>query len=96
VSGREMLQQAFASLEVDSAHTEAVLLLRDGSRLCFCHRVGERWAKAGGPTAEQVLARMALFRLNAKHLVVQFDDGSEWEERLLKCPGTAPPSDGPR
>jgi hypothetical protein len=96
MSGRELLQQSFASLEVDSTHTEAVLLLRDGSQLYLCHRVGERWAKAAGPTAERVLALVSLFRLNAKHLVVQFADGSEWEERLLKRPGTAPPSDGPR
>src|SRR5437867_2051553 len=81
MSGEELLRQAFVSLEVDAAFTEAVLLLRDGSRLCFCHRVGERWAKAveaaasGEALAGRVLAMIALFRLNAKHLDVQFEDG---------------------
>ena len=64
--------------------------MADGSRLCFCHRVGERWAKALPAAAsgerpglaDQVLQRIALFRLNAKHLDVQFHDGSRWEARF--------------
>jgi hypothetical protein len=64
--------------------------LWDESRLCFCHRVGERWAKAVGPDgreesgglAAQLLSAMAMFRLNAKHLDIHFADGSRWEERL--------------
>jgi hypothetical protein len=58
--------------------------------LCFCHRVGERWAKAVGSEqtpeqggiAEQVLAGIVMFRLNARHLDVQFADGSRWENRF--------------
>ena len=84
------LRSAFVSLEVNGDFSEAVLVLRDGSRLCFCHRVGERWAKAAGPEgsasgaalAEEVLASVALFRLNPKHLDVQFGDGSRWEARF--------------
>jgi hypothetical protein len=89
MSQDESLRQAFLTLEVNETFTEAVLVLRDRSRLCFCHRVGERWARAEGPDgagaaglAGQVLAGMALFRLNAKHLDVQFADGSRWEARF--------------
>ena len=88
----EFLRHAFVGIEVDGAFAEAVLTLRDGSRLAFCHRVGERWAKAVGPAsaeaqagmAGEVLSRIALFRLNAKHLDVQFSDGSRWETRFRK------------
>ncbi len=60
-------------------------MLRDGSVLYFCHRVGERWAKAVGPDgdeggcSEALIDAVRMFRLNAKHLDVQFEDGSRWE-----------------
>jgi hypothetical protein len=84
------LRSAFVALEVNEDFSEAVLVLRDGSRLRFRHRVGERWAKAevedgsggGESLAGAVLAALALFRLNAKHLDVQFADGSRWEARF--------------
>jgi len=68
------------------------LTLRDGSRLCFCHRVGERWAKVVGPAeneteaalAGHLLAAIKRFRLNAKHLDIEFADGSRWDEALQK------------
>jgi hypothetical protein len=52
--------------------------------------VGERWAKAVGPEQREseaalagaLLAAMTKFRLNAKHLDIEFDDGSRWEEGL--------------
>lgn len=83
----EFLRRSFVALEVNGEFTEAVLQMQDDSRLCFCHRVGERWAKAVGPDqtdnertrAGEILSRMALFRLNAKHLEVHFADGSRWE-----------------
>ena len=89
MSGEELLRTSFAAVEVNSDFSEAVVTMRDGSRLCFCHRVGERWAKAVGPAgaesepglAGQVLAGIALFRLNAKHLEVTFSDGGRWEKR---------------
>ena len=66
--------------------TEAVLTMRDGSRLCFRHCVGERWAKATGSgeaaLAGQLLPLIGTFRLNGKHLDIQFADGSRWEMRL--------------
>ena len=66
------------------------MLFHDNSRLCFCHRVGERWAKAVGPEdredeaglAGELLSAMTMFRLNAKHLDIQFEDGSRWDEAL--------------
>ena len=85
MTAQELLRESFVSLEVNGDFTEAVVLLRDGSQLCFCHRVGERWAKALGGVAalaSRVLSLIGLFRLNAKHLDVQFQDGSGWEERF--------------
>jgi hypothetical protein len=90
MSGEELLRTSFAAVEVNSDFSEAVVTMRDGSRLCFCHRVGERWAKAVGPPeaesapgfAGAALSQMTLFRLNAKHLDVQLADGSRWEVRF--------------
>jgi hypothetical protein len=58
----EVLRRAFASLEVNGDFSEAELLLRDGSRLCFCHRVGERWAKAVGPREAEDNATLGFAR----------------------------------
>jgi hypothetical protein len=90
MSAAELLRQSLTGVETNGEFTEAVLTMRDGSRLCFCHRVGERWAKAVGAAgaegepglAGQVLAPVALFRLNAKHLEVEFTDGGRWEARF--------------
>ena|SRR5438094_3457357 len=87
MTAETLLRASFVALEVDASFTEAALLMRDGSRLCFCHRVGERWAKAVDPggtgsntsLAGQVLSLISLFRLNARHLDVRFNDGSRWE-----------------
>jgi hypothetical protein len=84
----EILRSSAQSVQVNCEFTEAVVHLSDGSRLCFCHRVGERWAKAVGPEsreedgglAEVTLAEMEMFRLNAKHLEIEFADGSRWEK----------------
>jgi hypothetical protein len=92
MTGAERLRTALVTLETDEKFSEAVLLLRDGSRLCFCHRVGERWAKALGASgaeneagvAGEVLALISMFRLNAKHLDVQFGDDSRWEWRFRR------------
>jgi hypothetical protein len=40
------LRQELLTVEANESFTEAVMHFRDGSRLCFCHRVDERWAKA--------------------------------------------------
>jgi hypothetical protein len=83
MTGEELLRSCFVSVEVNKDFTEAVLVMRDRSRLCFCHRVGERWAKAvDAGEAGQVLSLIAQFRLNTRHLDVQFQDGSRWEARF--------------
>ncbi len=86
----ERLHHLLAYAEVNADHTEAVLHLEDGSRLCFCHRVDERWVKALGPEAAvmepgvagEILSSIQRFRLNLKHLDISFQDASCWDEPL--------------
>ena len=83
MSSEEAFRKAFASLEVNADFSEAVLLMQDGSQLCFRHRVGERSVKAtGAGLADQMLALIGMFRLNGRHLDVTFLDGSRWEARF--------------
>jgi hypothetical protein len=90
MTAAEMLTQHLVTAEVDANHTEAVLTLDDGSRLCFCHRVGERWAKAVGRegaeaepgVAGEILSAIRQFRLNKKHLDISFQDASRFDEPL--------------
>jgi hypothetical protein len=89
LTASEILRDGIRSVEVDASFSEAVVTLSDGSRLCFCHRVGERWAKAFRGqdeskcnAAEGLLNQTAMFRLNAKHLDVHFDDGSRFERKF--------------
>ena len=62
--------------------TEASLFFRDGSFLQFVHKArDERWAR---PSADDTLAGeicrgLRQFRLNAKHLQLFFNDGSDSE-----------------
>ena len=87
MTAEELFRGSFASLEVSGDFTEAVLTMRDGSRLSFCHRVGERRAGAAGSgetsgeggLAGRMLPLIATFRLNARHLDVRFHDGGRWE-----------------
>jgi hypothetical protein len=93
----ERLRTEILTAKSNKTFTEAVLNLQDGSRMCFCHRVGERWAKAVGPEgreengglAGELLPAVTMFRLNAKHLDIQFADGSRWEKRLGESDGCA-------
>lgn len=84
MSQDRVLREAFASVEVNADFTEATVGLADGSRLRFCHRVGERWARAEPPqtVAAAVLETLSRFRLNGKHLDLHFADGSRWEARF--------------
>jgi len=87
MTSEEILRAGLIAVEADKSFTEAVIRFGDNSRLCFCHRVGERWAKAIGPEdreneaglAGELLSATTMFRLNAKHLDIQFDDGSRWD-----------------
>ncbi len=53
--------------------------------LGFLGAQGERWSKAVGPDgkeggcSEELIEAVRMFRLNAKHLDVEFEDGSRWE-----------------
>jgi hypothetical protein len=66
----EGLRANFVSLDVNADFTEAQLVLNDQSRLCFCHRVGERWAEAmdgnlqenAATLAGQLLSQILMFR----------------------------------
>ena len=89
----ELLRASIATIDADEKFTQAVMQFCDGSQLMFCHRVDERWAKAfaaeppeddSGQTgiAGQLLAGITIFRLNAKHLDIQFQDGSRWDEAV--------------
>ena len=49
MTSEETLRRALLTVEADENFTEAVMCFRDDSRLCFCHRVGERWVKAVVP-----------------------------------------------
>jgi hypothetical protein len=88
----DILRARLIAVDADKNFTEAVMRLSDSSRLCFCHRVGERWAKAVGPEdredeaglAGELLRTVTMFRLNAKHLDIQFEDGSRWDEALQR------------
>jgi hypothetical protein len=100
MSTEEFLSAAVLSLQANATYSEAVLLLRDDSQLCFCHRVDERWAKAvtkdgaesEASVAGRALSLIAMFRLNAKHLDIQFEDGSRWEFSFRAArPGAIPP-----
>lgn len=90
MTSEQTLRAALKTVEANETFAEAVLQFRDGSRLCFCHRVGERWAKAVGPEqreaeaglAGELLISIMKFRLNAKHLDITFEDGSRWDEAL--------------
>lgn len=90
MTSAQSLKDCLVSAEVNADHTEAVLSLDDGSRLCFCHRIDERWAKAVGSQAEEtqsglageLLSSIQQFRLNKKHLDISFQDASRWDEPL--------------
>jgi hypothetical protein len=92
MTAEETLRAQLIAVEADKNFTEAVMRFGDNSRLCFCHRVGERWAKAVGPEdredeaglAGELLRAITIFRLNAKHLDIQFEDGSRWDETPQK------------
>ena len=97
MSDDEFMRRSFAAVQVSADFSEAVVAFSDDSRLEFCHRVGQRTAKAVGPTgqdflASQVLQRIARFRLNGKHLDIAFADGSRWELIFDLRPKGAEPS----
>jgi len=62
--------------------TQAAVFFKDGSHLTFEHTSREnRWARPStdGTTADAVCRAITQFRLNAKHLQLFFEDGSDVE-----------------
>ena len=67
---------------VNATFTQAVLYFKDGSYLQFEHSSrSNRWARASkdDTMAEKICRSIRQFRLNAKHLQVFFEDGSDAE-----------------
>jgi hypothetical protein len=64
------------------AFTHATLHFSDGSHLQFEHSSrNHRWARASSPgtLADEICGMLSQFRLNAKHLQLFFQDGSNAE-----------------
>ena len=67
---------------VNAEFNHAVLYFADGSFLQFEHTSRQnRWARpsADGTMAEKICQSLLQFRLNAKHLQLFFEDGSNAE-----------------
>jgi len=90
MTSEETLRSELAAVEFDDKFTEATLIFKDDSRLWFCHQVDQRWGRAvdrnkredDSGLAAGLLYNLTAFRLNAKHLDIQFVDGSRWDEAL--------------
>lgn len=66
----------------NEAFTQAAVFFKDGSHLTFEHTSrANRWARPSedGTAADSVCKAMTQFRLNAKHLQLFFEDGSNLE-----------------
>lgn len=67
---------------VNARFDQAALFFSDDSFIQFEHTSRDnRWAKASAPAtmAEDLCVAMRQFRLNAKHLQLYFEDGSDVE-----------------
>jgi len=74
---------------VNAGFTQALLYFKDGSYLQFEHSSrSNRWARAsaGETIADRICRELAQFRLNAKHLQLFFEDGSDAEFFAGKLP----------
>jgi hypothetical protein len=68
--------------DADAEFKRAALFFRDGSFIEFEHSSRDtRWARASadGTMADTVCQSMRIFRLNAKHLQLFFEDGTNAE-----------------
>lgn len=75
----DYLRCVFVAAEVNEDFTTASLRLHGDNKLNFVHRVGMRTVNSEGPLASELMAKIATFRLNSKHLDIHFVDGSRWE-----------------
>jgi hypothetical protein len=82
VSLAEYAKTRVTRYAVNAEFNRGVLDFNDGSSLQFEHTSrANRWARASadGTIAEEVCRSMRQFRLNAKHLQLFFEDGSDAE-----------------
>lgn len=78
----EYLQNKSPRYEVNAEFNQATLHFADGSRLQFEHTSRtNRWARASADAslADEICRSIRQFRLNAKHLQIFFEDGSDAE-----------------
>ena len=78
----EFTRQAVTRYVANAEFNEAALYFTDGSFLQFVHKgLNERWARpsADDTLAGQVCRALRLFRLNAKHLQLYFEEGGDVE-----------------
>ena len=82
VTHAEFAKEQATQYLVNAAFNKAVLHFADGSYLQFEHTSrSNRWvrASADSTTADRICRSLANFRLNAKHLQLFFEDGSDAE-----------------
>jgi hypothetical protein len=82
VDTADYAKQHARNYAVNAAFTSATLDFSDGSSLKFEHSSrSNRWARASSEAtiADEVLRSIKVFRLNAKHLQLFFEDGSNVE-----------------
>jgi hypothetical protein len=82
VSIAEYAKKQASGYDVNAAFNQASLHFADGSQLQFEHTSrSNRWARAsaGSTIADDICRSIRQFRLNAKHLQLFFEDGSDAE-----------------
>ena len=83
----EFAKQNAANYLVNAEFNQATLFFQDGSHLRFEHTSrANRWARASADAtaADKVCKSLRQFRLNAKHLQLFFEDGSDAEFGTLE------------
>ena len=86
----EWTQKNVTHYVVDAEFKQGVLFFADGSYLQFEHTSRDnRWARAsaGSTMADTTCQSLRQFRLNAKHLQLFFEDGSDAEFFVARTPG---------
>ena len=81
-SSADTIQKQVTRYVVNADFTQAVLFFADNSYLQLEHSgMDKRWAKPSlaDSMADHACGAMRLFRLNAKHLQLYLDDGSDVE-----------------
>lgn len=78
----EVTRTNAVELSANQGFTRAVLTFDDGSHIRFEHSSRQnRWAQASddGTIADKICLALSQFRLNAKHLQLFFEDGTDVE-----------------